>query len=459
MGTCFFYFQLINNITGHYHPVWSDEFFYYINSCSFVENNTLKAALTYSGEGSVIFGADVHGFGYPLLHGCIGKIFGWHNLNFIRLNFVFLVFSIFVIWQVKSIIFKQKLWISIYILLFPFFPLYAFTYMQEIIHVFVAIILSVCIYLINNKEKNNTYIFFFILIIFIAGVFRGLWFFWLIGLIPLAKNKKQMIFYSLLFLLGIIISLVITKLFTEPVPNYFSSVIDLLKQGELKKTASSVYYNFRNNFFLYFSSTQDKNYIVYIFMKIMNMVSVLFFIFLAYRNKSKLNISLALIGLSNFLLLFLLYDAFDWREIRTMSPLFYFYILFIVLETKGFIKYVQLCCFLVIFALNIQTSKEWIAERNVIDLTKIHKEKMVYNDISKKIPNQKIILVDYIPNDHSWELLNLPLCNANNHQIRYIIPYYNVKKTHYDYILKRPKIDILRNKVIDNEIYVLIRNY
>jgi hypothetical protein len=456
LGICFTYFLLLNNITFAYHPVWSDEFFYYINAYSFVENNTLKAALTYSGEGSVLFGADAHGFGYPLLHGSIAKIFGWHNLNFVITNVVFLASSIFMIWCIKSITFIQKLWISVYILLFPFFSLYAFTYMQEILHILIAIILSVCIYLIYNKEKNIVYIGLFVLTIFIAGVFRGLWLFWLIGLIPLAKDKKQMILYFLLLGFGIITSLVFTKLLTEPVPNYFSSLMDLLKNGEIKKMSLSVFNNFFKNVQSYFFSIQ--NGIVYFFMKIATIGAVLFFTFIAFRTKSKLNISLALIGLSNFFLLFLLYDAYDWREIRTMSPLFYFYILFIVLETKGFVKYIQIGCLVLIFAFNIKTSKQWIAERNVIDLVTTKKERMVYNDISKKIVAPSVVLVDYQPNDYTWDLLNLPVKNSNNQPIRYIVQYYDVNKTKYDYILKRPNIDTLSNKIIDTEYYVLMKN-
>ncbi|OJV42954.1 MAG: hypothetical protein BGO29_07255 [Bacteroidales bacterium 36-12] len=158
LGICYLYFILINSISVNYHPVWSDEFFYYINTCSFIENNTLKAALTLNGKGSVVFGSDTHGFGYPLLHGVIAKVFGWHNLNFIIFNFVLLTFSIITIWFMKSVRHIHKLWISIYILLFPFFTLYAFTYMQEIVHIFIAILLSACIYnisLVSGKDKKK----------------------------------------------------------------------------------------------------------------------------------------------------------------------------------------------------------------------------------------------------------------------------------------------------------------
>ncbi|OJV33050.1 MAG: hypothetical protein BGO29_14495 [Bacteroidales bacterium 36-12] len=294
------------------------------------------------------------------------------------------------------------------------------------------------------------------MIIFIGGLFRVLWFFWLVGLIPLAKNKRQLFFYSTLLSLGVISSLIVHKLFVEFVPNYSSSLVESLKNGEVKNVIFSTLRHFVKNVINYFFSKQ--NGIVYIFMKFSTAGAVMFFTILALKYKSKLNIALALIGLTNFLLLFILYDAFDWREIRTMSPLFYFYILFIVLEVECFIKYINVFVLIVIFALNIKTSKQWIAERNIIDLSIVNKERMAYNEISKVIPNNKVILLDYIPKDYTWELLNLPLQNINNHQIRYIIKYYDVGKTHYDYILKRPTIDTTSKKIIDNEYYVLVKN-
>lgn len=198
-GVLFNYSELINAITMNYHPVWSDEFFYFINTYSFIQNDTLEAALTFGGEGSVVFGADAHGIGYPLLHGTIAGFFDWSNISLISFNFIIILISILLVWFIQSITITHKLWFTIIVLLFPFFPLYAFTYMQEVIHIFIALVISVLIYHIYNKDDNKLYIVLFILTIFISGIFRSLWFFWLIGLIPVSKSKRQLITYSLLF--------------------------------------------------------------------------------------------------------------------------------------------------------------------------------------------------------------------------------------------------------------------
>jgi hypothetical protein len=145
------YLQLLSSVTSVYHPVWSDELFYYLNTYSFFQSNSLQAALTFKGSGSILFGADAHGFAYPLLNGLFSKAVGWSNLNFILLNFIFLATIILIICLIKSITVNQKLNTIAFVLLFPFLPLYAFTYMQEVIHILIAVSLSVLFYNISKK--------------------------------------------------------------------------------------------------------------------------------------------------------------------------------------------------------------------------------------------------------------------------------------------------------------------
>lgn len=453
---CFNYSEWFNSIASNYYPVWSDEFFYFINTYSFIQNETLEAALTFGGKGSVVFGADAHGFGYPLLQGSLANIFSWSNLNFIYFNLTIVLIAILFIWFLQSITINQKLWISCIFLLFPFFPLYAFTYMQEAIHIFIATIISILIYHVYHKEDNRAYIAILIIIIFISGVFRSLWFFWLIGLLPLAKSKRELISYGLLFISGIILSVITTRLFTESVPNYFNSIVTLLDNGQIGDMFVSLFSHFYENIKLYFFNENDD--LLYRSIKYINFGTVFYFAFQGIKSKSRLAISLALIGILNFLLLFLLYDAFDWREIRTMSPLFYFYILFIVLNTNSLIRYLKIggLCFL--FSLTIGKTNKRIAERNNHNLQQINKEQNLHKEIADKVSDNSVVLVSYIPRDYSYDLLNLPVQNSNGSPVRYIIQYYNVEKVKADYVLSRPKQDRSNSVLIDNEYYRLIEN-
>ncbi|WP_299246650.1 hypothetical protein [uncultured Aquimarina sp.] len=449
----FNYIHLLNSITHNYLPVWSDEFFYFINTNSFFQNGVLEAALTYNGEGSRILGVDAHGFGYPLLHGGIAKIFGWDNLNFIYFNFISVLISVLLMCCIRRITITEKLWVSNLILMFPFFILYGVTYMQESIHILIALVISVLVYFIYNKEDNKVYIVLFLITIFIAGIFRALWFFWLIGLIPLAKSNKQLIIYFSLFLLGVVMSFVFVLFFTEPVPNYFSSLVVLLKNNKIGEGLVSLLFHFYDNLnFYFFGKSGD---LVYKSMKYLNFGIVTYFSYLAFKNKSRLTIAIALIGTLNFLLLFTIYDAFDWREIRTMSPLFYFYIIFIVSSSRRIthLLIIILCC---LFFPTLKISNQWIQERNNVQI--IYDKKDVYKEIGKKIVDNKLTLLGYIPRDYSTDLLDLPLSNISGSPIRYIIPYYNVEKKYFDYTIIRPNTNTQNFKIIDNKYYILTDN-
>lgn len=448
------YLYLINGITVNYLPVWSDEVMYFVNTISFVENNTLQAALTYGGKGSEIFGADAHGFAYPLLHGTIAKIFGWSNLNFIVFNFIATALAISAIWLVKEIRIKHKLWASAFVLLFPFIPLYGFTYMQEVIHVFFAILLSVIVYLMYSRSDNRKFVWLFIIIIVIAGCFRALWFFWLIGLIPLARNRKQLGLYMLVIVAGITASMLITRFFTEPIPNFFSSIIIMVQEGEISNAAGLLLNKFNRNVTMYFQSFQGG--FVYVSMKFALIAPVLLFAILGLIKKSRLYSSIALIGFANFLLLFFLYNAFDWREIRTMSPLFYFYVLFLVTAVKPVFRYFMAGGLVVVFAFTISTSQQWINDRNVKHTSYSRDAGIAYEQIAQKVPDNSLIFLNVHPGEYTPSLLYLPLKNANNQQIKYIIPYFGVKTADYDYMLCLEGGESGNNVVTENNFYTLI---
>jgi hypothetical protein len=448
------FFQFWSQLSIHHHPVWSDEFFYFVNAQASFQNNTLQAAFTFNGEGSTVFGADAHGFAYPLINAVFAKIFGWHFLNFIYLNHLLLVAAIFVIGNLKTITKIQRLLTICLIGLFPFFALYAFTFMQEIIHLFFAVLLSVIVYNIHTKSLNYRNFIYFVAVVLVASLFRTLWLFWLIGLIPFAKNKRQKALCYSVFFIGIALSFLMNKIFLEAVPNYFYSLIELISNGNLVNVLSSLIHhtllNLKHYFFSYNKSA------VYFLMKAIPLALVGYFVYLAISKKIALYKSLALIGLTNYLLLFLVYDAFDWREIRTMSPLYYFFVLFIVIEFKKTLQFVIAAVLFACFVLSVKISKQWIQERNVA-----HKltpnELQDYNAIALKIPKNKVVLLKHFVENETWKLLYLPIQNQYKEAIKYILPYYKINSIHFNYILYQPKFKTPFEKIIDSESFLLVK--
>lgn len=459
------YLYLISLIKQNYMPVWSDEFLYYINAKSFYLTSSLKAAFTLAGTGSPIFGADPHGFAYPLFNGLIAKVVGWHNVNFIYTNFCIIFLSVMLYWQQKFLTLNQKISITILFLLFPFLPFYSITHMQEIIHVFFAVILSILIYKIYHTEDNRFYIFSYIITLVIAGFFRSLWLYWLIGLLPLSKTKKEFSKYLLIFMLGIVGTVIIQNLFCEKAIYYFYDLMVLIKQYEFITALKSLlghFYSNLKNYFIYY----DSSMVIYLFIKYVLLFLVLYFIyrfFTKFKN-NKMYMALALIGGINFLLVFSLYDTFAWREIRTLSPLFYFFLIFLVLDSKILTR-ILICLTVLPFLVSISLSKQVIMLKNETLLSTPEKVN-AFNEIKFLSTGKKdfLILVDFPLKDYSQDLFDWPLTNQNHGLIRYIIEYTNF------YDIKNPNIDFILSpaattdtytgykQIISNEYYTLYQN-
>jgi len=446
------YLLLALQITDHYLPAWNDEFFYYTNSNSFFENTTLKAALTFNGTGSRLGGADAHGFAYPLLNGGIAKIFGWHNLNFIYTNFFFVAVALVLILFQKSIEKKNRILIILFVLLFPFLAIYNFTYMQEAVHIFFAITCSILIYKINREGKTKDYCYF-ILVVVIAALFRPFWLVWLIGLIPFAVNALQKRWLILIFLFGGVLSVLLMYFFYEPLPNYFASVIALIAKGDLKGLFYSVVRHFTYNGYAYFF--KNDNSLVYFFVKCSILGMLIFFSAKAYLYKTRLFISIAFIGLINFLVLFFLYDVFMWRETRVLVSFFYFCIPFLLFEINNRTKFSLLFILVVFFAFTLPVSKTMIAERNIHSNEVIENTGAAFKQIAGKLNDSATVLVNYYPSDSTLDLVSVPLKTASGNPIRYIVPYYRVNKAGYTHVLNLPGAVPAGTILISNQYFQL----
>ncbi|HRG59542.1 MAG TPA: hypothetical protein PK323_11340 [Bacteroidia bacterium] len=429
-----FYFHGLIKVNVNYHPVWNDEFFYFINANAYFQNNTLQAALTLNGIGSVIFKSDAHGFIYPLLHGGFAKLVGWHTFNLIWFNFLLIGISLCLIFYLLPIPFNSKLNVTLIMLLFPFIPLYAFTYMQEIMQVFFAIVISILFYHISQKNNNKGLILVLVLIIILSSLFRASWFFWLIGLLPFAKNKLQQIYFSILFILGFIASIVYINLFSEAVPNYFSNMLSLLLKGEVYEVTHSLFFHTLQNIKLYFFSTNKS--LVYFSMKFLTAGTIAFFSYDAIKSKDKLSMSILLIGFVNFILVFIFYDANYWREIRTLSPLFYFTILFLVLKLQKRSLYLLICFLFGLFTLSFKISNQQIKERsNMSNFNQ--KEHDAFQLLAQHIAKDQVVLINNLSIEHTWFMMYLPLQNKHKQPIKYMIPFYGLQNKLYNFTLSK----------------------
>ena len=423
------YFVEFLAISSNYLPVWSDEFFYYLNTYSFYINNSLEASFTFNGKGSEIIGADAHGFMYPLTHGLIAKVFGWSNLNIVITNLFFLALSAFSFSRIKFLSFFEKLFCITLIIVYPFGFLYGFTYMQETINILFAVIASKELFLVYSEQKRKkAHILAFSLIILLASLYRPTWLFGLVMLLPIATSRKELSFLTTIFFAGILLSFIYVKYFFEFVPNFFNSALNNLQsQGVvvfIKILFKHVFHNI--NHLLSFNKGFP-----YFFMKANIIFWALLFSVLALKKKEKLLQAVSLFYLINILFLLFFYDAHSWREIRYLSPLFYFSIIMIAkyFNTQLRVAFVLVTTIL-FFIAPIDQFKE---NRNTHELATFQTQQ---DDLKKIIHNEEVtILLNFKPQDYSSHLLKLPVRTKHNNLIKYIVPYYNVDRQAYDYVL------------------------
>jgi hypothetical protein len=326
--------------------------------------------------------------------------------------------------------------------------------MQELIQVFFAVLLGVLLYHISEKKNNKKLIVIFVLAIIIASLYRGSWFFWLIGLLPFANNKRQQLYFFILFILGFFASIAFVNLFGEAVPNYFSQMIALLLDGKIYVVAQSLFMHTLTNVKLYFFSTNSS--LVYFSMKFLTAGVIAFFSYHAIKTKDKMSISIVLIGFVNFILVFIFYDANYWREIRTLSPLFYFSILFLVLKLDKKSNYILIVALAALFSLTFKISLQQIKERN--DTTNYSQlEHDAFRLIAESVSKDEIILIN-MPIEHSWLMLYLPLQNKYKQPIRYMIPFYGLHFKGYNYTLTPKGYQTKGTKILNTPFYCLSKN-
>ncbi len=427
---CFF-----SLLSADYMPVWSDEFFYFLNARSFFENHTLRASLSCTGRGSRLFGADAHGFAYSLLHGGLATITGWRSSNFQWLNILFILSALVVLFFQSQFTLYRKVWMSISILLFPAVPLYPFTFMQECLHMLIAILAGVILFHLHARCNNRNFIILFLLLILAGSLFLSTWLLWLIGLIPLAKTKKQRWFFILLFSFGIAGIPAASVWLTEPVTNIFYSFLNLCRRGDFREAAVLLTGNCLANIKSFFLTSGGS--FIYAVSRLILVALIVFTLIRAVQTRSALLFAVLLIAGCNLFLFFIFYYATGWRDIRILGGLFFLMIPPILADKTGPFQIGLMAVLLLAFCACIPVTRDYTDRRERAASGLTGKKMIAFQQLANLVDSGQPVLLDYIPADYSADLLVLPLKNNRNDQIRYIVPYYKLSKGSYGYILTR----------------------
>lgn len=416
-----------------FYPGYSDEYAYYLNTLRFYISNSLSAALSCHG-GSYFFSADAHGIAYPLLNGLFAKLIGWHNYNFVLLNGLLLMTSlIFLYSQLKNT--NQFILASSLILSYPLVMSYTFSFMQESLHMAFAIIVGAQLYTRKNKPQSIASISPVLLMLFIAGLFRVLWFFGSLGLIPLGKDKKTKLILLAISIIFIAISFLYQMYFFEPyLPGYFNSLLQLLKQGPFWEAMKNFFAHFVHNAYLYLTFSEPPK-TLYFFLKALFLFNYMILAVLLKREKNAYYLSIFIIYTVTFFLLIALYDAFDFREIKSLAFL-YFLILPVLITEKP----LKIYAYTLLFANFLLLSSSYLFTKSlidtrIIDLKAYQAYTQAYSAISRLVTPNATILIKYTPMDLSFDLLALPLVNSKGQKINYLA--WSDEKTNFQYEMTR----------------------
>lgn len=415
-------------------PYWSDEFFYWTNAYSFYLHNHLEAVLSFDGEGSRWLGADAHGPTYPIFHGVVAKIIGWNTYNFQLINFLCMLLMMLMITRTRECNPHQKSAYLALIFSYPFFMIYGFGFLQEVIHGLIALLAAYLLLKIDRNRENQTWISLFALTILIGGLFRPLWFLWGLGLIPFYWERKKWFFVVLNLMIWPLFAGIFSFYLMEPLPNKFGLMLhELLNYTDVSAAFAILYDNTLDNlgaFFLDFGSIR------YALMRPLFFLLILYFSWYAWKKPTTLIKSLLVIGWINFLLLILLYDAYHWRDIRTMSPLFYFLGFFFVIKaSKKTIVIFQLLTVVSMLAMVSVALEEINFHKSVQadDINNIQKKVTDLLNHAELTQDSKIYVDKSFYMDYN--IIGLPVMLIENKPLRYIIPYYDKEDVTYDYHL------------------------
>lgn len=418
------YFYFFSFLSASYSPYYSDEFFYFKNSESFVVHSNLKAAFTYGGSGSRLFGADAHGPGYPLLYGLISKVVGWNNLNIVVINFCVLLTAILALIfsekKDKRIKIKQVL----LVISSPITLFYSVTFMPELLHIAGGIFLFLLAKSYLRSLSKNDFALLIILIL-ILGFFRNTWFFTFIGLmilpVPL-KGYQKLIFGGL----GILLPFLFQYYLHEQVPNTFSGISEMLSEKRFIEAFDAVFFNIKRN--IYFAFTYTEGWF-YTLQKVWGGLTVIFAL-LFFRK-----IKLIQFGLLTFITLVLfnivLYKNYTWVDLRLYTPLVIFLNLEIIQNSKSQVFAQSLLVFnFLSFVLILPLQLKLMDFRGDPDVKKITKE---VADQLKQLPSGIIFVNSELL--YEYQLDQLPIENKEQKPIYYILPYYEIRSSEYDFEL------------------------
>lgn len=321
---------------GRYMPAWTDEYGYVLDARSFAANGTVHAARVKE-ESVARFGeAGTHGPGYIVLQGTIARLAGdpvetslWPNLVALLVAFALVL--------VFPVPLAQRLAIVVLLLLHFAVLLYALTWMVETYQVLFAVaatLLLVSLYRTDRARDPGRFrrrLAAFVLVLLVLSLFRVTYALWALGLVPLARDRRELARLVLLAAAVVGVAVVATGLVSAPNPHWpLSRATRALAEGRLAEPLALLARNLGTNLRRYLAAGAEPAF--YVVMKVVVVLLGGAALVQALRRGNRLLLAACLVLGAHLVLLLLLYDAHSWREHRHLAPAFYALVIALVVS-------------------------------------------------------------------------------------------------------------------------------
>jgi hypothetical protein len=428
-------------------PCWTDEFLYQADTRYFIDNVSLVSGMTINESYSPIGEFGVHSFAYTLYDGIFATLFTSSISNaIVYANLFAVLLGIVIIFSLPRITITDKsIWsaliISSYTALF-----YGFTYMQESIQIPIAVVASYLIYRIYAEERRTQkWIFLYVVLILIASLFRINWVVWLIAFLPLMRDIGRKVAFLFVFSMVIFLAFLVMRLIYAPYPlGFLASLVTTFTESGLIKAIELIASNFTYNIKSYLSPLHDPDWFYTYSKYVLLVILVLFYSWAGKRIKRSYDALFSII-LVNIFLIFLVYDAWDYREIRTLAPLLvasFGMILFHKKYTVAFIFLAVQCMFATVLYDYVEKNIEQRIAQKVAYEESV-KLRVAFAEIAQKVTGTDkitVLLSGSFTGDYKLYQLCLPFISFNNIPIRYSINYRDgleVNPEKLDYVISQ----------------------
>jgi len=351
-----------------YAPVGSDEYHYVLEAKSAYANGTWHSPFTLYERVARVGDFGFHGFMYNALHGAVARVLGYKAVWVVWVNVALLAAAVLLLYISRSMTLPQAALASAYLLMCFVVPVYTFTFMQENVQVFFAVLVWLVLQrMLVQRPGAHLWTGVFYAVITLATLFRPQWALWTVAAVPLARTRREGIVLSVIGLASPVVAYVMMHWFCAPYPlrNWFFQDALVIAQHEgLAGLIPAAWQRFSFNAWNYLVKYKigfADFWIKYVYLAVLGLLVVV-----AWRARVRMAAAAALTGLTNLLVLWGAFDAIYWTDHRMLCASFVFMLITLAVYGAAWMRVIVCGALLVVLPDTMRVTRRHIAERQRI---------------------------------------------------------------------------------------------